>query len=135
MLDLEHLSLEDGIHFDPDARGWYDLEDRGGDLWAVNVRWTPDGARRLTERTQGYVSPAFNYDEKTGELLEIVNIGLVAMPATFRAFPLARLASRHAKENRAQMTTKTKALSLSLLAILSLASRGRSVKHAKKGKR
>lgn len=82
MLDLEHLSLDtDARNFDPDARAWFRLEVRGGELWAVDVRWTPDGARRLTERTQRYVSPAFTTDDE-GRITEIVNVALVAMPAT-----------------------------------------------------
>ena len=81
-IDLEHLSLDDdGRHFDPDARGWFRLEVRNGELWAVDVRWTPDGARRLGERTQRYVSPAFLTDDD-GRVTEIVNVALVAMPAT-----------------------------------------------------
>ena len=82
-IDLEHLSLEstDSRGFDPDARGWFTLAVRNGELWAVNVRWTPDGQRRLNERTQRYVSPAFTVDDE-GRVTEIVNVALVAMPAT-----------------------------------------------------
>jgi phage I-like protein len=82
-IDLEHLSLDDDSRsFDPDARGWFGLEVRNnGELWAVNVRWTPDGARRLSEKTQRYVSPAFTVDDEN-RITEIVNIALVAMPAT-----------------------------------------------------
>lgn len=82
-IDLEHLSLEstDSRGFDPDARGWFCLAVRNGELWAVNVRWTPDGQRRLSERTQRYVSPAFTVDDED-RVTEIVNVALVAMPAT-----------------------------------------------------
>jgi len=82
-IDLEHLSLEstDSRGFDPDARGWFQLAVRNGELWAVNVRWTPDGQRRLSERTQRYVSPAFTVDDED-RVTEIVNVALVAMPAT-----------------------------------------------------
>jgi len=81
-IDLEHLSLDtDARNFDPDARGWFQLAIRNGELWAVNVRWTPDGQRRLSERTQRYVSPAFLTDDD-GRVTEIVNVALVAMPAT-----------------------------------------------------
>jgi phage I-like protein len=81
-IDLEHLSLdEDSRNFDPDARGWFKLAVRNGELWAVDVRWTPDGMRRLSERTQRYVSPAFLTDDE-GRVSEVVNVALVAMPAT-----------------------------------------------------
>lgn len=91
MIDLEHLSMEDvasSANFDPDARGWAKLEVRNGELWAVDVRWTPDGDRRLSERTQRYVSPTFYLDEE-GRPTRVVNIALVAMPATDGAVPLA----------------------------------------------
>lgn len=82
MIDLEHRSLEqESRAYDPDARGWAKLALRNGELWAVDVRWTPDGARRLSEQTQRYVSPAFFQDED-GRPTRIKNIALVAMPAT-----------------------------------------------------
>jgi phage I-like protein len=86
MIDLEHESLEEGPGIRPDskdARGWYSLEIRNGDLWASDAEWTPDGARRLSEKTQRYISPAIITDED-GRLSEIVNAALVAMPATFK---------------------------------------------------
>ncbi len=81
-IDLEHLSLSpESRAYDPDARGWFKLAVRDGELWAVDVRWAPDGARRLSEKTQRYISPAFCTDEDN-RVTEIVNIALVAMPAT-----------------------------------------------------
>lgn len=82
MIDLEHKSLWGE---DNDARGWFDLELRGGELWAVNVTWTPDGARRLQEGTQRYTSPAF---DDTENMSWLINVALVAMPATLGAQPL-----------------------------------------------
>lgn len=83
MIDLEHLSLDDQApNYDPDARGWFKLELRDdGSLWAVDVRWTDDGASRLTEKRQRYISPAFAYD-KQGRVTEIVNVAITALPAT-----------------------------------------------------
>lgn len=92
-IDLEHLSVDpegisgDARNFDPDARGWAKLELRNGELWAVNVTWGPDGARRLHERTQRYVSPAFLTDSD-GRVTKIHNIALTASPATREAMPL-----------------------------------------------
>lgn len=85
-IDLEHQMLEPGIAPDPtakDARGWFNLELRAdGSLWAVNVRWTADGAARLTQRRQRYVSPAFEIDPQTKRVTQIVNVAITAMPAT-----------------------------------------------------
>jgi Mu-like prophage I protein len=94
MIDLEHLSLdEESPAFDPDARGYCRLEVREGELWAVNVAWTPDGARRLTEKTQRFVSPFFAYDEES-RVTRIVNIALTAMPATDSAQALVAARQR-----------------------------------------
>lgn len=100
MFDLEHLSLEDpetSANFDPDARAWCHLELRdNGELWAVDIVWTEDGARRLTEKTQRYVSPAFRYD-KEGRITKVINIALTALPATHGTPELvaaARVATR-----------------------------------------
>lgn len=104
MIDLEHLSLDDPASTPrtdtSDARGWCALEVRNGELWAANVRWTPDGAERLSKKTQRYVSPAFLTDEG-GRILEVINVALVAMPATHSAQALvAASALRRAKDKR-----------------------------------
>lgn len=86
MIDLEHQSLDDDPSPDPtarDARGWCQLELReDGSLWAVNVTWTEDGAARLRQKRQRYVSPAFAYEKDTGRVTQIVNVAITAIPAT-----------------------------------------------------
>lgn len=95
MFDLQHLSLdEEAPNYDPDARGWFKLDVRNGELWAVNITWTPDGVRRLTEKTQRYISPAFGHDE--GRVTAILNVALCAMPATHKT-PALVAASRSKK--------------------------------------
>lgn len=82
-IDVEHQSL-DAAHADPtarDARGWFALEVRNGELWATKVRWAPDGEARLREKRQRYISPAFAVDA-AGRVLSITNAALVTMPAT-----------------------------------------------------
>lgn len=83
-IDLEHQMLG-GISADPtarDARGWCKLQLRNGELWAVDVRWTPDGAERLSQKRQRYVSPAFEIDPDTRRIEKVLNIAITAMPAT-----------------------------------------------------
>jgi len=101
MIDLEHLSLEDparSIHYDPDARGWAKLEIRNGELWAVDVHWTPEGEARLREKRQRYISPAFKFDPKSLRVTEVFNIAITALPATDQLAPLVA-ASRREKFN------------------------------------
>lgn len=89
MIDLEHLSTDpENGNFDPDARGWCELEVRAGELWAVNVRWTDDGAKRLREKRQRYVSPTFSYDTESRRPAALLNIALTALPATHHAVAL-----------------------------------------------
>lgn len=83
-IDLEHQML-DAASVDPtarDARGWFQLAVISGELWAVNVRWTPDGAQRLSQKRQRYVSPAFQADPDSKRVSKIVNCAITAMPAT-----------------------------------------------------
>jgi phage I-like protein len=113
MLDLEHLSLNDEApNFDPDARGWCKLELRGGELWAVDVRWTVDGAARIRAKKQRYISPAFYVDPKSRRVVEIKNVALTALPATDSLTPL--VAARDGNGDR-------KMLNSALLALLGLA--------------
>jgi hypothetical protein len=88
MVDLNHDSLSDEVRAQRsdagDARGWFKLELRADGLWAVDVRWTPDGEERLRSKKQRYISPAFLTDD-SGVIFEIVNAALVAMPATHNA--------------------------------------------------
>ena len=53
MVDYNHESLN-GAPVDPALAGkaaaWFDLELRMGELWAVNVRWTPPAAAALSAK-------------------------------------------------------------------------------------
>lgn len=93
MIDLEHASI-DGSG-DQDARGWGKLEVRDDGVYVTNVRWTPDGARRLEERTQRYVSPAFYAPD--GRVTALVNVALTSLPAmrSLPALVAASVARRH----------------------------------------
>jgi phage I-like protein len=97
MFDLEHDSVDDQAPLfradARDARGWFGLEARADGLWATGVTWTPDGARRLTEKTQRYVSPYFMHDDDR-HIRAIVNAALCARPATHDA-PALVAASRN----------------------------------------
>jgi hypothetical protein len=94
VIDLNHDSLDRNalaMRADAsDARGWFKLELRAGELWAVDVRWTPDGERRLREKTQRYISPAFAESKHLGmpddaRPRKLANAALCAAPATHNA--------------------------------------------------
>lgn len=90
MIDLEHSAWDGSNRTDSrDARGWFSLEARNGELWAVDIEWTEDGARRLRNRTQRYTSPAFLVDEDH-RVTCLLNVALCSMPATYGIAPLVR---------------------------------------------
>ena len=111
-IDLEHRSLDraaTSLTKDAaDAMGWFNIELRGLELWAVNVRWTPEGAMRLREKKQRYTSPAFYWlNEENGRVGEVINVGLVSMPATHdqsalvaasRTWPITETTRERAKQ-------------------------------------
>jgi hypothetical protein len=100
MIDLEHESIDETpVRADSkDARGWFKLEVRNGELWAVDVRWTPDGERRLRERTQRYISPVFLRTKKEKRVVYVLNVALCAMPATHNAPALVAASKRERVE-------------------------------------
>ena len=115
MIDLEHLSLEspqESRNFDPDARGWARLGVRGGELWAEDVRWTSDGAERLSQKRQRYVSPAFDVDVETKRVLRLVNIAITSLPATHGLTPLVAAADRGDSMTLEEMMKVAEALDL-----------------------
>lgn len=95
MIDLEHLSLADeSVNFDPDARGWCRLEVRNGELWAVDISWTPDGEARLREKRQRYVSPVFGFQGDARRISQVLNIAITALPAIDKLEPLVAATAR-----------------------------------------
>ncbi len=100
-VDLEHRSLDEHARAltkdATDALGYFDLEVRNGDLLAVNIVWTDEGAERLRSRKQVYFSPAF-YVDAEGRVIEIINFALTSAPATHGLAPLVA-ASRTSKSS------------------------------------
>lgn len=91
MIDLKHDSLDREANVAradaSDAMGWYKLALRDGELWAVDVRWSDEGAARLRSKRQRYTSPAFVVDDDD-RVVEMINVALCGMPATLGAVPL-----------------------------------------------
>ncbi len=104
-VDYGHAMVQ-GLAVDPalagKAAGWFDLEVRDGELWAVNVRWTDAAATALEAKEYRYFSPAFYTDEE-GRVIEIVNVALTNLPATKDLDALVA-ASREARDCRTRST-------------------------------
>lgn len=90
MVDYDHASLAP-MAVDPAQSGkaaaWFNLEVRNGELWAVNVRWTPPAAEALKRKEWRFMSPAFSTDEK-GRITSLLNVAITNLPATRNLQPL-----------------------------------------------
>lgn len=114
MIDLEHLSLDSyAPNYKPDALGWFKLAVGNGELWAVDVKWNPEGIARLTDKQQRYVSPAFATD-KENRIVAILNIALCAMPATRKPMPLVAASKLPQRADRSNMDELLKKLRTAL---------------------
>lgn len=116
MMDLEHLSLDrTKPNYDPNARAWYQLQVINGELWAINARFTPDGAQRLASKTQRYISPFFVIDPETRRVKRVINSALTALPASDK--PMALVAAS-ARPETGLLALSTLENNMDLLAIL-----------------
>ncbi len=88
MIDYDHASL--GVGVDPalsgKAAGWFNLEVRDGELWAINVRWCPPAAEALRRKEWRFMSPAFSTDGD--RIVSVMNVAITNLPATRRLEPL-----------------------------------------------
>lgn len=91
--DYDHKSLnKDAPPESGRAAGHYDLEVRAGELWAINIQWTPAMMKFLADGEFSYLSPAFSVDEY-GRVVEVVNCAVTNLPATKNAAPLVQCKS------------------------------------------
>ncbi len=62
------------------AAGWVkDLEIRNGALWGM-VEWTQRAAQQITERAYRFLSPVFDYADKTLRIGRMATVGLTNTP-------------------------------------------------------
>lgn len=90
MIDYDHASVS-GLSLDPSqsgkAAGWFNLANRNGELWAVNVRWTPPASEALSRSEWRFMSPAFAHD-KDNRITSLLNVAITNLPATRKLQPL-----------------------------------------------
>lgn len=82
-IDWDHAMLhEETPVADRRAAGWFKLEVRDGELWAVDVRWTSEGEKALRAGEWRFFSPAFLRDNGTSRVFQLINIAICNLPAT-----------------------------------------------------
>lgn len=86
VIDYEHQTLNSADNGrEAPAAGWFAgaaLEWRDGQgLFATGVDWTERAAGYIAAREYRYLSPVFTYDKRTGEVLDLLHVGLTNYPA------------------------------------------------------
>lgn len=92
LIDYEHASLSH-----PDvvpAAGWFKklAWQEGDGLYVTDARWTARSKAMIDAKEYRYVSPVFQYDPNTGEVLSLVNMALTNSPALDGLTDLGNLA-------------------------------------------
>lgn len=91
-IDFDHLSLSKDAP--PEARraaGWFRIDARNGELWAIDVAWTPVAKAGLQKDPPEfrYFSPAYDVSKDTREVTSLLNMALTNSPATWANTALA----------------------------------------------
>ena len=116
------------------AAGWFTPAIVDNKLMALDVEWTERAAAMLRGREFRFLSPAFNYDRKTGQITQLLNVALTNLPATRDAEPLVANQSENVppSQSRAAATTKeVREVSEKILAVLGAATENEAVTIAK----
>ena len=80
-LDFEHGMLEPDGKPAP-AAGWAHLDLRTDGIWLTDIKWTPKMLEYLKNGEYRYLSPAFDVNPDTREIVEIINVAVTNLPAT-----------------------------------------------------
>jgi phage I-like protein len=80
-VDIEHATELKAPEGNPaPAVGWIKaLEVRNGGVWG-RVEWTNDGGFTVSERQYRYISPVFQYDKTTKQILRLTSAALTNQP-------------------------------------------------------
>lgn len=88
-IDIEHNAREPappGVT--PELGGYADLELVGGAPW-LRFDWSAPAVEQIATRQRLYLSPEYDVDEETGEIVGLVRVSLVGSPGTHFARVLA----------------------------------------------
>jgi hypothetical protein len=106
-IDVDHMSLnEKAPPENHKAVGWFDIEVRNGNLWAVNVEWTDAVRSGFTKSVPEwkYFSPAYETKKKTGEIARLLNMAVTNNPATWDVTTLATSSTEKTMEDYDKMS-------------------------------
>lgn len=96
LIDYEHQSLVPGQS--APAAGWFkELEWRDDGLYVLDARWTKKAFELIACQQYRYISPVFEYDPVTMEVVQLISLALTNTPALdglTTAMPVASLTSK-----------------------------------------
>ncbi len=108
--DINHLALNKEAPLESQRSvGWFDIDVRNGELWAVNCEFADFVRDGLTKEPPAwkYHSPAYDVTED-GEVISLLNIAITNTPATWG---VTALASREAQPKRnTRMSAKAESM-------------------------
>ena len=88
-IDYDHAMVDPTTRpQDRGAAGWFKLALKGGELWAVDIRWTADGEKAVASGGWRFTSPCFGYDAGSKRITGLVNVAITNLPATKHMDPL-----------------------------------------------
>lgn len=89
LIDVEHNGAKSEETGEPEATGGYArLELREGAPW-LSFDWSSYGVEQIASGQRRFLSPEYDVDKDTGEILALYRVSLVADPGTHRARMLA----------------------------------------------
>jgi len=99
-LDYDHGALEAPVGQPTPAAGWAKLELRDDGLWLANIKWTEKAHDMISKGEYRYVSPAFDADVQTLEIVDVINCAITNIPAMDNQRPMVAASRRHAMNFR-----------------------------------
>jgi hypothetical protein len=89
LIDVEHLGAITPEGEPPPTGGYATLEIRNGEPW-LTFEWSDYAAEQIASGQRRFLSPEYDTDKATGEILRLYRVSLVADPGTHHAHVLAR---------------------------------------------
>lgn len=108
-LDWEHAMDVKGMGELKPAAGWIKDMRVGHDGIYGRPEWTPKARQSIADKEYRYLSPSFNFDRNTGEVMRIARASLVAVP-NLEVNAIAAATTVQQKEKERQMDEMLKKL-------------------------
>jgi phage I-like protein len=96
------------------SAGTASLEVRDGELWAVDVRWSPAAEAGIRAKEWLFISPFFAFEDASRRVLDVLNVAITNLPATHDLQPLVAARADVPSTSHQEKPMKTLAVALGL---------------------